>query len=209
MTDLSPYRIRSTRQEIQAPARQIDWAGETIFLLAHRELGSWQRWREIADMNAMDALDPLIDLSDDTPRPATLGTQGEILETGLDVPIDLSEDTGITATVHAISGQVWGTGNLRITEHLDELDKPYFMIAFAIHGEAHGEAQRLDYADMEDPFGEPVTRKFYLDTLDARAIIELELDHDVLLMCFFAQEEGLDFTLSPAAGRTLTIPSQD
>ncbi len=206
-SDLSPYRALARRTQTPRPAQVVEWAGETLFLLASRELGSWRRWREIAELNALDALDPLTSLDELMARPASLSQHFPHEDTGLPVEVDLSEDTGICAQVGAYTGEVFGTGRLQITEHLEQ-GQTHYEARFALFGEDYGEPERFTPAEIEDLTGQARTKKLYLASEQARAMIELELDHDTLMKAWFAQEEGLFFTLTRDAGRAIQIPER-
>lgn len=179
---------RRQRVELHGGPRQTVWS------IAHRTLGEWRRWADIAELNALE--DPLDLLGRRHPADTSLMTaEGD----------NTSDDTGVVIELLAATPELAGDAFVEV----EDVEPGVFELRLRAPGdEVGGSAVVLRESDFFDERGEARRVRRTLYSVAERFAVFIDLDIDALLMLWLFRPMALRCT--PEATRTeLVMPGRD
>lgn len=179
---------RLQRVELHGGPRQTAWS------IAHRELGEWRRWADIAELNALEDVFDL--LGREHPGQTSLITsEGD----------DTSDDTGIVVELLTATPELAGDAFIDV----EDVEPGVFELRLRAPGEdAGGEVAVVREADFFDGQGDSVRVRRTLRSAAERFAVFIDLDIDALLMLWLFRPLAL--RCAPEATRTeLVMPGRE
>lgn len=179
---------RRQRVELHGGPRQTVWS------IAHRALGEWRRWADIAELNALEDVFDL--LGREHPGDTALITEeGD----------NTSEDTGVVIELLTATPELAGDAFIDV----EDVEPGVFELRLRAPGESEGgEAIVLRETDFFDDDGDPKRVRRTLTSAAERFAVFIDLDIDALLMVWLFRPMALRCT--PEATRTeLVMPGRE
>ncbi|MDZ7703367.1 MAG: hypothetical protein U5L04_02655 [Trueperaceae bacterium] len=172
--------------------------------IAHRQLGEWRLWREIADENEL--VDPL-DLSGrNHDSPSELVIPFEVVSGGSGTENEnLTSELGPSIVIKGATPELEGAATL----YISDTDWLEFELTFeAPDGSTAGAAVGVTESDFKDVDGEPVDRGFTLFSDNDRYTVDITLDLDLWLILWLRR--CLPLYLDASASRAeLLVPDPE
>lgn len=173
---------------------------ESLLQIAHRELGEWRDWREIARANGI--IDPVIPHGFEHDVDQHFIVPFELIDgTGM-TEEDLTHDLGQGFSLHAATPELQGRGAIVVSD----VAMGEYQMQFQAPGDAApGVPERITDADFFGVDQNEVLRRVRLASVGARYLIEVSLSIDAWLIFWLMRETPIHFR--PTAARTeLLIP---
>jgi hypothetical protein len=172
---------------------------ENLLQIAHRELGEWRLWRDIADENGL--VDPLDLAGVEQPEESRLVIPFDVVAGGSGTEDeDLTTDLGHSITLEGATPELDGEATLTIEDTaVDEFE----MTLTAPDGSTAGAAVAVSKSDFFDVDGEAITRRFVLRSENDRFAVDIELDIDLWLILWLRRCLPLYLSSSPARAELL------